>query len=126
MKEYKDIPIFQYGLNPNNVYISKEVLENALHSFADKPSFEYNENDKYNKDNPIIGKIEKVTRTDDKFVYGNVIIFTKEEEINNFRNYEISVENIHQDKEDKTKSIVDDFTLNSISFDFKKEEKESE
>jgi len=119
MKEYKDIPIFQYGMNPNNVFISREVVIKALDGFVGKPIFEFNENDLYNKEQNIVGVIKKVTRLDNynSYVYGDILIYNKEEPINQWKNYEILIENSHNEDDKKT-IVVDNFNLNSIGYRF--------
>lgn len=116
MKEYKNIPIFQYGMNPNNIFISKEVVEKALDSFIDKPILKYDDSaDPNNLPTEVIGTVKKVTRLDDQYVYGDVVIFN-DEPINKWSNYEIEVEENHD--ENKT-CVIDSFRLGSTSFSFK-------
>lgn len=121
MQTIKDIPIFPFGTSPNGSYISKEAVEKALDSFINIPIFSYDESDKYNIFNSPIGIITKITRIEEPFVYGDVVLFKDLETMNKFKNYEIQMDNYHKENEIY---YIDEFKLQSVSFSMKATEEE--
>ena len=102
MKEFKNVPIFQYGLNQNNVYIGKGTVELALSSFLQSPVID--------KDKPV-GVITGITDIRDNYVYGNVDMW--KHRYKGFYTYEIHVDKMHKDQD---LVIVDEFHLGSVGF----------
>ncbi|WP_297419340.1 hypothetical protein [Clostridium sp.] len=116
MRKYKNIPIFQYGQNENNGYITKEAVIKTKNTFINAPVMIYDENDKYNKNNPrIIGLIKEVTKIEFPFVYGDVIL-KDNLDLGRFRNYSIDVKESHEEN-----GIIyfDEFVVQNISFELK-------
>lgn len=120
MKKYEDIPLFKFGASQTKMAISQQAVEDCIHTFHKKPVFIYDEADNYNKNNKIVGIIDRTTKIEDGFLYGDIIIWNeymdKDLELNKFRNYEINAEEYHNEE---GTMIVDKFTLFSVSFDTK-------
>jgi hypothetical protein len=113
MKEFKNIPIFQYGMNPNGYYISKEVVEKAVETFKNAPVIDYRED--YN--GAPIGIVKDVVNIENDFVYADVLMMG-DIEVGDFYNYEIHVDKYHQ--EDRI-AVIDDFKLMGVSLEIKSE-----
>lgn len=113
MKEFKNIPIFQYGMSGNRFTIPEETIKKIAHTFVNKPVIVYNNEDPYNINNKVIGTITAVTEIKEPFVYGDVVIF-KDEDIKYFKNYGIHVEKSHKENDI---TVVDYFKLMDVSFE---------
>lgn len=113
MKKFKNIMIFQYGLNKNGCFITEEAVKDAFNDFINKPVMIFNDNDLYNKENNPIGVINKVNNYEYPYVYGDIIVY-KDQQIKGFRNYSIKVEEKH-DEDGIT--YIDKFKLCNVSFD---------
>jgi len=111
MKEYKNTPIFQYGLSRNGTYISKEVVEKVAETFKNAPIIDYRQN----YEGAPIGIIKNVVNIKDDFVYADISVMG-DIEVGNFHNYEIQVGEYHQ--EDKI-IVIDDFKLMGVSLEIK-------
>jgi hypothetical protein len=113
MKEYKDIPIFQYGKNENNDYITEEAVNISIDSFVNAPVMIYDKNDRYNKNNSPIGFIKNVTAIFYPYVYGTIVL-KDDLKLSKFKNYGIDIKESHEKD-----GIVyfDSFILQDVSFE---------